>query len=291
LTELVPRLRSHVAALEGVRHHIATPERHRAARDYVAGALRESGCEVRLEPFRFRGVTHHNVVGTIPGTDPKRPALVVGAHYDSTADTPGADDNASGVAVLVECARELARGGRNGATVHCVGFDLEEAQTMTGTYAVGSRELARAWRKAGVVLSGALVLEMVGYRDPAPGSQIVPPLILKRVPSTGDFLAAVGDGKSKGLLEKFCAAGATARPGLTIVPYKARLRGWLLPLTRLSDNASFWDAGYPSLMVTDTAFLRNPHYHRATDTAATLDFGFMADVLAVTVAAAARIAG
>src|SRR5207253_1229121 len=82
---------------------------------------------------------------------------------------------------------------------------------------------------------------------------------------------AVGDTRSRDLLEGFVNAARAAAPDLPLVPYATRLRGWLLPLTRLSDNASFWDARYASLMLTDTAFLRNPHYHRVTDTSATLD--------------------
>src|SRR6266571_2788063 len=241
---LAARLRGHVAALEGVRHPTAAPERHRAARDYVATALRALGLPVELVPFTFRGRTHHNVVATLSGRDARRPRLLVGAHYDSTPDTPGADDNASGIAAMIECARLVAPQARD-AGVEFVGLDLEEQQTTT--YRVGSRRLARERRARGEALAGALILEMVGYRDPTPGAQIVPP--------------------------------------------RTRLRGWLLPLTRLSDNASFWDARYPSLMLTDTAFLRNPHYHRTSDTSATLDFDFMAQVTEATAGAVARLTG
>ncbi len=280
---LAARLRSHIAALEGVRHPTATPDQHRAARDYIAAELRAIGLEVELAPFTFRGRTHHNVVGTLARRDVARPSLLIGAHFDSTASTPGADDNASGVAALLECARLVAaRAPRPG--VEFVGLDLEEVQTVTGTYRVGSRALARRYRTSGVRLAGALILEMVGYRDPSPGSQIVPPFLGVDVPREGTFLAAVGDSRSRTLLDRFVAAARAAVPDLPVVPYRARLRGWLLPLTRLSDNASFWDAGYPSLMLTDTAFLRNPHYHRWSDRSDTLDFEFMAKVTEATVA-------
>ena len=105
---LAERLRRHVAALEGIRHPSAAPERHRAARDYIASALRTLGLRVDLAPFSFRGHTYHNVVGGVPGSDARRPRLLIGAHFDSTAHTPGADDNASGVAALLECARLVA---------------------------------------------------------------------------------------------------------------------------------------------------------------------------------------
>src|SRR5438552_992704 len=160
---------------------------------------------------------------------------------------------------------------------------------VTGRYRGGSHAFARARRARGDALAGALILEMVGYRDPTPGAQIVPPLLGIDVPRTGDFLAAVGDARSRELLDRFVAAARPAVPELPLVPYSTRLRGWLLPLTRLSDNASFWDAGYASLMLTDTAFLRNPHYHQRSDTNATLDYEFMALVTEATAGAAVRL--
>ena len=171
-----------------------------------------------------------------------------------------------------------------------MGFDLEELQTVTGRYRIGSQALAREKRARREVLGGTLILEMVGYRDPRPGTQIVPPFLGIDVPRTGDFLAAVGDTRSRDLLKEFVTGARAAAPDLPLVPYATRLRGWLLPLTRLSDNASFWDARYPSLMLTDTAFLRNPHYHRVSDTSATLDYAFMAAVTEATAGALARLA-
>src|SRR2546425_1587916 len=103
---LAERLRRHVAALEGVRHPSAAPERHRAARDYIASELSTLGLSVDLAPFSFRGRTYHNVVGGVAGRDARRPSLLIGAHFDSTPDTPGADDNASGVAALLERSEE-----------------------------------------------------------------------------------------------------------------------------------------------------------------------------------------
>ena len=288
-TALVERLRRQVETLEGVRHRVAAPERHRAARDHVARELRAIGLAVELAPFTFRGSTYHNVVATLPGRDPRRPALLVGAHFDSTPHTPGADDNASGVAALIECARLLAPEGPE-SRVEFLGLDLEELQTRTGTYRVGSRALARQRRARGERLQGALILEMVGYTDSTPGSQIVPPFLGIEVPRTGDFLAAVGDTRSRALLQGFLAGARATVPDLPVVAYRTRLRGWLLPLTRLSDNASFWDARYPALMLTDTAFLRNPHYHQWSDRSETLDFEFMARVAEATAGAVLRLA-
>src|SRR5437667_424198 len=252
------------------RHPSAARERHQAARDYIASELSTIGLSLDLAPYSFRRRSYHNVVGAVPGRDARRPSLLIGAHFHSTADTSCADDNASGVAALLECARAIAA-RQPQVRVEFVGFDLEELQTVTGRYRVGSHALARQKRAQREALAGALILEMVGYRDPKPGTQIVPPFLGIEVPRTGDFLAAVGDTRSRDLLEGFVSAARAAAPDLPLVPYATRLRGWLLPLTRLSDNASFWDARYPSLMLTDTAFLRNPHYHRVSDTSATLD--------------------
>src|SRR5207247_1438680 len=208
---LAGRLRRHVATLEGVRHPRAAPERHRAARDYVAAELGALGLTVALAPFTFRGRTHHNVVATRAGRDARRPRLLVGAHFDSTADPPGADDNASGVAAMIECARLVAtRAAPPEGGLEFVGFDLEEQQTTT--YRVGSRRLARRCRAGGEALAGALILEMVGYRDPTPGAQIVPPFLGIDVPRTGDFVAAVGDTGCRTLLRGLVAASPWCSP-------------------------------------------------------------------------------
>src|SRR3989442_648130 len=267
----------------------SSPRQAWTERTSASTRFRRTARSAALARSSLRGRTYHNVVSAVPGRDARRPSLLIGAHFDSTADTPGADDNASGVAALLECARAIASREPQ-ARVEFVGFDLEELQTVTGRYRVGSQALAREKRARREALGGALILEMVGYRDPRPGTQIVPPFLGIDVPRTGDFLAAVGDTRSRDLLEGFVSAARAAAPDLPLVPYATLLRGWLLPLTRLSANTSFCDARYPSLMLTDTAFLRNPHYHRVSDTSATLDYAFMAAVTEATAGALARLA-
>jgi Zn-dependent M28 family amino/carboxypeptidase len=281
------RLEAIVRELEGPRHRRAGPAALEHAASFIAEALTEAGLETERQPFEFRGSTYDNVVATLAGSAPDRPWVLVGAHFDTVFGSPGADDNASGVATLLEVARQAAE-LRPAATLQFVGFNLEEPQDFVGTYRVGSARFAERARRERRRYAGALVLEMVGYTDPRPDSQQVPPLVFKRVPNTGTFLAAVGDGRSGRLLRRFERSAARHVPELTVVTQRSRLRGWTLPLTRLSDNASFWDRGYPALMITDTAFLRNPHYHLETDRADTLDYRFMAQVARAVLATVAE---
>jgi Zn-dependent M28 family amino/carboxypeptidase len=284
------RLQRTVSELEGPRHPKVTPDALRRAESLVADELSTAGLVVERQPFEFRGTTYNNVVGRLTGSEPNLPTLLVGAHFDTVSATPGADDNGSGVAVLLEVARHAA-GLEPRRPLEFVGFNLEEPQDIVGTYRVGSSRFAKEARRRKRRYAGALVLEMVGYSDRRSGSQKVPPLVFKRVPDAGTFLTAVGDGRSRRLLRDFQRSSARHVPGLTLVTYRTILRGFVLPLTRLSDNASFWDRGYPALMITDTAFLRNPHYHMATDTADTLDYRFMGQVARAVLAAVVDVGG
>jgi Zn-dependent M28 family amino/carboxypeptidase len=257
-----------------------------AAARYAERELAALGLPVESRPFDFRGRTYENIVAVKPGRDPDRPRVLVGAHYDTVRGTPGADDNASGVAGMLEVAR-LLRDTPLDAAVELVAFNLEELQTYT--YRVGSRRHAAAARSAGVRYAGTLVLEMLGYVDR--NRPLVPLLLFwKRIPRQATFIAATGNWRSGNLLRTFAAAARAAVPDLPVVTFRSPFGGWLVPHTRLSDNASFWDAGYPSLMITDTAFLRNPHYHRRSDTADTLDFTFMAHVVDAVTATVIRLA-
>ncbi len=283
------RLRAHVAALEGERHPVSSPGALDAAAQYVERELRAVGLKAGRRPFVFGGSSHDNVVATKPGADAGRPRVLVGAHFDTVRGTPGADDNASGVAALLEVARFLS-GVPLATDVDLVGFNLEEPQGIT--YRAGSRAFAKEARRRRVRYVGAFILEMLGYTDPRRGSQSIPPLLFwKRVPREGTFLAATGHGGSARLLRTFVATAREAVPALAVVTFRTPLRGWLVPDTRLSDNASFWDAGYPALMLTDTAYLRNPHYHRASDRLDTLDFEFLAQATDAVAAAVIRVAG
>lgn len=282
------RLEDLVRRFAGERHPTSSPAALERAQERVAAGLESAGCGVRRSPFEHRGRTRHNVVGRRRG-EPGRGTVLIGAHADTVPGTPGADDNASGLAVLLEVAR-LVSGDSLRSPLEFACFDLEEPQGTT--YAVGSDRYAGRAREEGRSYRGCIVLEMVGYTDPAPGSQSVPPLLFwKDVPDAGTFLAVVGDWKSRGLVDDYCRSARSAVPELPLVSFRSPLRGWLVPPTRLSDHCRFWDRGYPALMLTDTAFLRNPHYHGPGDRPETLDYGFMALVAEATAAAVRSMAG
>ncbi len=279
------RLEADVRRLSVVRHRLAAPAALAAAEDFVALELGAAGLRVERQLFEWGGGEYRNVVATRDGSDRDRPWVVVCAHFDSRPETPGADDNASGVAAMLEVARVLERVPL-AATVQFVGLNLEEPQRVPFAYAIGSRAYAAHLRRERRRLAGALNLEMVGYTG---ARQAVPfgVRFVRRVPREGSFLAAVGDWRSRKLLAAFERA---ARPEIELVTLTVPFKGWLVPDTRRSDNARLWDAGYPSLMVTDTADLRNPNYHRPSDTPDTLDFGFLARAAAAVTAATLDLA-
>lgn len=272
------KLRAHLLSLVGPRdpnEHLRALD---AAADYIAGEFARCGLVVAEDPFVVDGRRFRNIVGTRPGvTAPEEQVLVV-AHYDTKPGTPGADDNASAVAAMLETARLLA--GRSfGRTLTFVGFTLEEYGYQ------GSRRFARQARREGRQIVGVLDLEMVGFTSPR---QRLPPGIRAR--RTGDFIGVVGNRNSRGLVETFAESARRSVPSLPVESLVVTWNGRLLPIVRLSDHAPFWDAGYPAVMITDTAFLRNPHYHEPSDTLETLDLPFLTQVTTATAATTADLA-
>ncbi|MBI4356099.1 MAG: M28 family peptidase [Candidatus Omnitrophica bacterium] len=259
------QLLQHLQQIVGERSPQRDPERLKAVEQYLADTMTQAGCHVERDPFFCFGQTFHNVIGTIPGTAPG-PGFVVGAHFDAVPGTPGADDNASGVAALLEVAR-LAAGWQPRVTIRCVGFNIEE-------YAMaGSLHYAERLKRGRERLLGMVSLEMLGFTEHV-GLQRYPPRLGRRLPAKGNYVGVVGNRRSKRLL-RHMADHLRAVPELPVESLTVPLNGWLQPMTRLSDHSPFWDRGYPALLVTDTAFLRNPHYHASSDTLATLDLPFL----------------
>lgn len=241
------------------------------AEAHVRGALEAAGLAVERRAYRFLGHEVANLVGVPAASREAKRWYLVGAHYDSVAGTPGADDNASAVAVLLELARRLAD---HPLPLRFVAFTLEEPPAF-GTPWQGSRRFCREMRRRGETTAGAVILEMVGFTAPV---QPYPAALERRgYRETGDFVGVVGDRGSQDFALRLVAGMKAART-VPVESLIVGLRGWLLPIARLSDHASFWDRGWPAVMVTDTAFLRNPNYHCPSDTPDTLDYGFMTRV-------------
>jgi Zn-dependent M28 family amino/carboxypeptidase len=288
---LVERLAQHVDRLAGLigPRHLGKPAAFSAAAELVERELADAGYSVVREAYQAHGHDVANLVAELPGGKRKDEVVIVGAHYDTVESTPGADDNASGVAVLIEVARTM-RHRRPARTVRFVGFACEEPPHFY-TGEMGSQVHARLCRARGERIRGMLCLEMVGYYLAEPGCQQVPESIPrslhKAFPRRGNFLAAVGNLRSWRLLWRFRRGfkRAVRFPLFSIVlPEK-------IAEIRLSDNSSFWDQGYAALMLTDTSFLRNPHYHLPSDTPETLDYERMAQVTTGIVGAVRAIAG
>ena len=288
---LAQSLFQHVDMLAGVigpRHPLKAGTMAATAA-YIESQFRAADLPVTRETFPVNGQPTDNVVVTIPGDKAPREVVILGAHYDSTPTTPGADDNGSAVAVLIETARMLKSVSPR-STIRFVAFACEEAPYY-GTSEMGSLVHAEGCRARGENVIGMLCLEMVGYYVDGKNSQDVPPAIPKWLrwlfPRRGNFLAAVGNPRSARLCWKFRRGfkRGTRFPLFSIVlPESIRE-------IHLSDQHAFWINDYPALMLTDTSFLRNPHYHRWTDTAETLDYERMADVTRGVASAVRHLAG
>lgn len=281
------RLLSHLQILVGERHPVTSPGHLRRAEEYLADTFTQLGLQVAAHPFETGHGTYRNVVATLlpthgaQGRGTGSAPLILAAHYDTVEESPGADDNASSLAVLLEAAYRL-RGTERRREVQCVGFCLEEEGLL------GSRAYAAELMAMGRDILGALVLECVGFASDREGSQSAPPGIPIAVPTVGNFLAVVGDDASASLTASVARAAGTQVP---VVPLVVPEQGRQLPDTRRSDHAAFWDHGFPAVMLTDTANFRNPNYHRPTDTLETLNLVFLADVVNAVTTAARQLAG
>lgn len=279
----IDNLREHVRVLSkdiGSRS-LSEPVSLSRAGDYIEESLRSWGYDVQLQEFTACNVSTANIIASADGWDASLPTPLLGAHYDTVSGTPGADDNASGIAVLLEVARIMAQQTPfHGASPIFTAFSAEEPPAFA-TGEMGSRVFVQSLTERGWKIKGALVLEMVGYFRNEPGSQHIP-LFLKPLgfPTTGDFIAIVGNGNSRRLVENVTRGLEESGAGLPVSHLTIPGSGQLVPEARLSDNASFWDAGIPAVMITDTSFFRNPNYHRFSDRMETLDFESMGKLTA-----------
>src|SRR5438876_3521726 len=282
---------AHLRALIGERHPVTSPASLRRAEAYLTEQFTDLGLEVSTHSFKALGGTYRNVIGAMlpqKGDSPQAEGgqspspLIIAAHYDTVEGSPGADDNASGLAVMLEVARNLRAVPMNRG-VRFIAFCLEEENLL------GSLAYASSLQAAHEEICGAIVLECVGYARTEEGSQQKPTGVPVAVPTVGDFLGVVGNVVSAPLVRAVEAAANLAVPELKTVSLLVPGNGELLPDTRRSDHAAFWHHGYPAVMLTDTANFRNPHYHQPTDTLETLNLAFMEQVARAVTAAAIQL--
>ncbi len=270
------RLEGHVRALAGRigERNVFQPAHLAAAAHYLEDQLAGYGHAVTREDFRTGELVVRNLVVERRGSAKSEEIVVVGAHYDSVMGSPGANDNASGASALLEIARALVQ-QQPARTVRCVFFVNEEPPFyLTGE--MGSLVHARGARQRGENVVAMLSIETIGYYTNAKGSQHYPFPFGLLYPSTGDFVGFVGNLGSRALVRKAVASfrGSTAFPSEGVAaPGSIPGIGW-------SDHWSFWQQGYPAVMVTDTALFRYGPYHTGDDTPDKVGYDRLAAVVA-----------
>jgi Zn-dependent M28 family amino/carboxypeptidase len=229
---------------------------------YVARHLRAAGGRVARQPVPADGVTYQNIIASFGPETGSR--LIIGAHYDVCGEQPGADDNGTGTAALLELARLLGQSARPlPQRIDLVAYTLEEPPYFR-TKHMGSYVHAASLKAARVPVTGMVALEMLGYYDERPGSQRYPVGALKLIyGSRGNYVTVARKFGGSGRWGRQLVRRYRASAGLPVRRFKAP--AWL-PGIDFSDHLNYWHFGYPALLLTDTAFYRNAHYHQATDT-------------------------
>lgn len=269
--ELKERLHRHLIQIVRDRNPYLASEGHFYVQQYIREQLSQSG-SVEIDDFAVRGRIHHNFILDLPpvanGGKQEKP-IVIGAHYDTVPGTPGADDNATGVAVLLELAAELASRPLK-YPVQLVAFDMEEYGYF------GSSHHAAKFKQQQQSIRLMISLEMLGYCNHNPNSQSYPAGLKYFYPNCGNFIALIGNLRT--VPDMINLSGKIRKSGQPCEWLPVPNRGLIVPDTRRSDHVPFWDNDYPAIMVTDTANMRNPHYHQGSDQIETLDLDFLVGV-------------
>ncbi|WP_460612013.1 M28 family peptidase [Hymenobacter seoulensis] len=276
------RLRRHLVALTTTpepRNYLHEASLNQAA-DYITAQLLAAGAKPSEQPYAVQGRTYRNVLGSFgPETGPR---LIVGAHYDVCGEQPGADDNGTGVAALLELARLLGQQPRLPYRIDLVAYTLEEPPYFR-TKQMGSYVHAKSLHDAGVPVRGMVALEMLGYFNDQTGSQDYPVGALKWVYGSRGNYVTVAQKFGNGRFGRQFARRYKASAALPVKRFKAP--AWL-PGIDFSDHLNYWHFGYPAVLLTDTAFYRNKHYHEPTDTLNRLDMrrlGLAVDAVLATI--------
>jgi Zn-dependent M28 family amino/carboxypeptidase len=266
-------LRQHVAAVASSEHNIYNYPQLAAAAQYIESTLAALGFEVASQRFKADTVEVRNVEAAITGVARANEIVIVGAHYDSVVGAVGANDNGSGVAAMLELAR-LFKDARPTRTIRFVAF-VNEEPPFYRTGEMGSQYYARRSRERGEHVVAMFSLETIGWYSDEPGSQRYPFPLSFFYPSTGNFLAFVSNLSSRSLLHQAIASFRRHAQ----FPSEGVAAPAFIPGVDWSDHRSFWEQGYPALMVTDTAPYRYPHYHTMRDTPDKVDYERLARVV------------
>jgi Zn-dependent M28 family amino/carboxypeptidase len=266
---LKARLQEHLQQIVRDRHPYFSSGGHFYVQQYIREQLQQWGT-LETHQFSFQGETHNNYILNLGASNPtNQPPLLLAAHYDGVPGTPGADDNATGVAVLLELIREFANTPL-AIPLRFIAFDLEEYGM------VGSEIYAQQLKEKNEKVRLMFSLEMLGYCCQKANSQTYPPGLERFYPNQGNFIAFIGNFNTT--VETRFFSRQMRHSGTPSEWLSVPFSGTMLPETRLSDHSPFWDEGYKAIMVTDTSFLRNPHYHQPSDRIETLDLDFLTGV-------------
>lgn len=236
-----------------------------AAAEFIEQSFGKAGLRTRRESYQLHGHDCHNIETEIRGTSEE--IIVIGAHYDSVLGCPGANDNGSGIAALLALARRFS-GKCVGQTLRFVAFVNEEPPYFLSSQ-MGSQVYARRCKERGDQLAGMISLETIGYFSDAPNSQSYPaPGFGAFYPKTGNFIGFVANVGSRALLRRTMSIFRAQEK----IPSEGAALPAFIPGVSWSDHWSFWQHGYPAIMITDTAPFRYPHYHLPSDTPEKLDY-------------------
>ncbi|WP_345220576.1 M28 family peptidase [Hymenobacter koreensis] len=274
----------YLTSLQPARTYRNLGSLNRAA-DYIKTEFEKLDCQVEEQTFTADGRQYRNIIASFGPPDAER--IVVGAHYDVCGEQPGADDNASAVAGMLETARLLhEQRPPLRYRIDLVGYPNEEPPYFAGEY-MGSAVHAKSLHEAGVKVRAMLCYEMIGYFSDAPNSQNFPDeRLAKLYPNTGNFIIVVGrDGQEAFTqqVQQLMQQNSSIDVQRINLPANA-------PLAGLSDHRNYWRYGYNAVMIDDTSFLRNPNYHETSDTIETLDFPRMTEVVKGAFAAVVALA-
>ncbi|QXZ09352.1 M28 family peptidase [Comamonas sp. Y33R10-2] len=286
------RLRKHVRVLseDFLGRGFDQPQTLQRAADYIVAELAQSGVTAERQRFEVGGQSYENLIARFGPVEGAKPLLVMGAHYDSAlthegVPTPGADDNASGVAGLLELARLLVNKAPS-QPVELVFYTLEEPPNFR-TDDMGSYRHALSLQQRNQPVRLMLSIEMIGYYSDEPGSQTYPLAPLGWIyPDKGNFIGLIGELKNFGEMRRTKAVMRAAGGGQNPLEVHSLNSPRFVHGVDFSDHLNYWRLGYPAIMVTDTSFMRNPHYHQRTDTWERLDYTRMAQVVRMLAAVA-----